>query len=88
MKIYWKNFPNGNKEQTGEEVELIYQVFDMPEVMYTKISLGREDFDLACPTQYIFERMLHNDLLLPIDTNFGRNGKLFEKFSSFFNKSY
>ena len=60
------DFPIWYKEQTGEEVKIVYQIFDMNEVMYTKIVLGQEDFDLACPTQAIIERMLKRDLLLPI----------------------
>lgn len=64
-------FPKWYKEQTGEDVKIVYQVFDMPEVMYTKIAMGKEDFDLACPTQYLIEKMLKNYLLLPIDRNFG-----------------
>ncbi len=65
-------FPAWYKEQTGEDVKIVYQVFDMPEVMYTKIAMGKEDFDLSCPTQYIIEKMLKNELLLPIDKNFGK----------------
>jgi len=64
-------FPKWYKEQTGEDVKIVYQVFDMPEIMYTKVAMGKEDFDLACPTQYLVEKMLKNDLLLPIDRNFG-----------------
>jgi spermidine/putrescine transport system substrate-binding protein len=64
-------FPKWYKEQTGEEVRIVYQVFDMNEVMYTKIALGQEDFDLACPTQAIIERMIAKDLVLPINKNFG-----------------
>ena len=37
----------------------------------SKIELGHEDYDLACPSDYIIERMLKNDLLLPIERNFG-----------------
>ena len=62
------DFPIWYKEQTGEEIKIVYQIFDMNEVMYTKIVLGQEDFDLACPTQAIIERMLKRDLLLPIAT--------------------
>jgi spermidine/putrescine transport system substrate-binding protein len=76
-------FPEWYKEQTGEDVEIVYQVFDMPEVMYTKIVLGHEDFDLACPTQYVIERMLHYDLLLPIDTNFGKTPNYLGNLSPF-----
>ena len=39
--------------------------------MLTKIERGHEDFDVVCPSEYIIERMLKKDLLLPIDTVFG-----------------
>ena len=64
-------FPAWYKEQTGEEIRIIYQVFDINEIMLTKIERGHEDFDLVCPSEYIIERMLKKNLLLPIDTNFG-----------------
>ena len=59
------------KEQTGESVEIIYQTFDINETMLSKIELGHEDYDVVCPSDYIIERMLRNDLLLPIDKNYG-----------------
>ena len=58
-------------EQTGENVEIIYQTFDINETMLSKIELGHEDYDVVCPSEYIIERMLKNDLLLPIDRDFG-----------------
>ncbi len=58
-------------EQTGEQVEVIYQLFDVNEIMLAKIERGKEDFDVVCPSEYIIERMLRNDLLLPIDKDFG-----------------
>ena len=39
--------------------------------MLAKIERGKEDFDVVCPSEYIIERMLRNDLLLPIDKDFG-----------------
>ena len=59
------------KEQTGESVEIIYQTFDINETMLSKIELGHEDYDVVCPSDYIIERMLRNDLLFPIDKNYG-----------------
>ena len=58
-------------EQTGEKVEVVYQLFDINEVMLAKIERGKEDFDVVCPSEYIIERMLRNDLLLPINKDFG-----------------
>lgn len=55
-------------EQTGEEVRVIYQTFDVLETMLSKIEKGHEDYDVVCPSDYIIERMLQQDLLLPIDT--------------------
>ncbi len=78
-----EEFPKWYKEQTGEDVKIVYQVFDMPEVMYTKIAMGKEDFDLACPTQYLIERMLKKDMLLPIDRNFGKTGDSLGNISPF-----
>ena len=58
------------KEQTGENIRIVYQTFDINEIMLTKIEKGHEDFDVVCPSEYIIERMLKKHLLLPIDTNF------------------
>ena len=58
-------------EQTGEKVEVVYQLFDINEIMLAKIERGKEDFDVACPSEYIIERMLKNDLLLPLNRDFG-----------------
>ncbi len=66
-----EEFKGWYKEQTGEEVEIIYQLFDVNEIMLSKIELGHEDFDVVCPSEYIIERMLRQDLLLPIDRDFG-----------------
>jgi spermidine/putrescine transport system substrate-binding protein len=59
------------EEQTGEPVKIIYQTFDINETMLSKIELGHEDYDVVCPSEYIIERMLMNDLLLPLDKDFG-----------------
>lgn len=61
------------KEQTGEDIRIVYQTFDINEIMLTKIEKGHEDFDVVCPSEYIIERMLKKDLLLPIDTVFARS---------------
>lgn len=69
-----EDFPKWYQQQTGRKVRVIYQTFDINEVMLTKIERGHEDFDVVCPSEYIIERMLKKDLLLPIDTNFaGKN---------------
>lgn len=64
-------FEQWYEQQTGEKVEVVYQTFDINETMLSKIELGHEDYDVACPSDYIIERMLRNDLLLPISRDFG-----------------
>ena len=64
-------FETWYEEQTGETVRVLYQTFDINETMLSKIELGHEDYDLVCPSDYIIERMLQKDLLLPIDRDFG-----------------
>ncbi len=76
-------FPVWYKEQTGEDVEVVYQVFDLTEVMYTKIALGNEDYDLVCPSQYVIERMMKNDMLLPINMDFGKTENYIKNLSQF-----
>ena len=71
------------KEQTGEEVEIIYQLFDINEIMLAKIEKGREDFDVVCPSEYIIERMLRNNMLLPIDKDFGQTPNYLEHISPY-----
>lgn len=64
-------FEQWYEEQTGEPVKIIYQTFDINETMLSKIELGHEDYDVVCPSDYIIERMLANDLLLPLERDFG-----------------
>ena len=66
-----EEFEQWYEEQTGEPVKIVYQLFDINEIMLSKIELGHEDFDVVCPSDYIIERMLRSDLLLPIDRDFG-----------------
>lgn len=60
-------FEDWYEEQTGESIKVIYQTFDVNETMLSKIEKGHEDYDVVCPSDYIIERMLNNDMLLPLD---------------------
>ena len=67
-----EEFPEWYKEQTGKDISIIYQVFDINEIMLTKIERGHEDFDVVCPSEYIIERMMRKNILQPINRNFGK----------------
>lgn len=64
-------FPDWYREQTGEEVQVTYQTFDINESMLTEIEIGHEDYDVVCPSEYIIERMLRLNLLQKINKDFG-----------------
>ena len=61
------DFESWYKEQTGEDIKIVYQTFDVNETMLSKIEKGHEDYDVVCPSDYIIERMLNEGLLLPLD---------------------
>lgn len=65
-----EDFQKYYREKTGKSVRIVYQTFDINEIMLTKIERGHEDFDVVCPSEYIIERMLRKKMLLPIDTVF------------------
>lgn len=77
LKVYnWSNyidetvipeFEQWYHDQTGENIKVVYQTFDINETMLSKIEKGHEDYDVVCPSDYIIERMLNNGLLLPLD---------------------
>ncbi|MBO4571292.1 MAG: ABC transporter substrate-binding protein [Bacteroidales bacterium] len=60
-------FEEWYKAQTGEDIKVVYQTFDVNETMLSKIEKGHEDYDVVCPSDYIIERMLNNGLLIPLD---------------------
>ena len=76
-------FEQWYEEQTGEQVKIVYQLFDINEIMLSKIELGHEDFDVVCPSEYIIERMLRSDLLLPIDRDFGETPDYLDNLSPY-----
>lgn len=59
------------QEQTGEAITVVYQTFDINETMLSRIEKGQEDYDVVCPSEYIIERMMAQNLLLPIQRDFG-----------------
>ena len=76
------------EEQTGESVEIIYQTFDINETMLSKIELGHEDYDVVCPSDYIIERMLKNDLLLPLEKDFGQTPDYLDNIAPFIRERF
>ena len=52
-------------EETG--IKVIYETFDSNEAMMTKIQQGGSAYDVAVPSEYMVQKMVEEDLLIPID---------------------
>lgn len=48
------------------DCRVIYETFETPEMMYTKISSG-EYYDILIPSDYMIERLIKEDALVPIE---------------------
>ena len=55
------------REELGLNVEVNYSTFASNESMYAKISSGSTAYDVIIPSDYMIERMVKEDLLLPLD---------------------
>lgn len=53
------------EEETG--IKVVYETFATNEEMYTKIARGGSTYDIAIPSEYMIEKMINEDLLVPID---------------------
>lgn len=53
------------EEETG--IKVIYEEFETNEIMYPKIKSGAIAYDVVCPSDYMIQRMLEEDLLAEIN---------------------
>ncbi len=55
------------EDETGIKVN--YEEFETNEEMYTIIAKGARTYDVICPSDYMIQKMIENDLLAEIDFN-------------------
>jgi len=53
------------EEETG--IHVVYEEFETNEIMYPKIKSQSIAYDVVCPSDYMIQRMIENDLLAPLD---------------------
>ena len=53
------------EEKTG--IDIVYEEFETNEILYPKISSGAIAYDVICPSDYMIQRMIENDLLSEIN---------------------
>lgn len=53
------------EEETG--ISVVYDEFETNEIMYPKVESGASQYDVICPSDYMIQKMIENDLLAEIN---------------------
>lgn len=53
------------EEETG--IKVVYDEFETNEIMYPKVESGAINYDVLCPSDYMIEKLIENDLLQEIN---------------------
>ena len=53
------------EEETG--IRVVYDEFETNEIMYPKVEAGAAAYDVICPSDYMIQKMIDNDLLAEIN---------------------
>ena len=53
------------EEETG--IKVIYEEFETNEIMYPKVKTGASSYDVVCPSDYMIQRMIEEDLLAELN---------------------
>lgn len=61
------------EEETG--IDVIYEEYDTNETMYPKVAAGAAGYDIVCPSDYMIEKMIANDLLAELNFDNMPNAK-------------
>ena len=56
---------NQFEEETG--IHVVYDEFETNEIMYPKVESGTSNYDVVCPSDYMIQKMIENDLLAEIN---------------------
>ena len=74
------------EEETG--IKVVYDEFETNEIMYPKIAAGAVSYDVVCPSDYMIEKMIQNNLLQEINfdnvPNISQIGESYMKWSEEF----
>lgn len=71
------------KNRTGKDVTVVYDTFETPEIMLNNIKTGKTTYDLACPSEYMIQKMIREDMLEKYDYSNGlTNVPNFDKYGS------
>ena len=55
------------KKRGYENVTVNYKTTDTPESMFNEVKLAPNNFDLICPSDYMIQKLVVNDMIMPMD---------------------
>lgn len=61
------------EDETG--IRVVLDEFDTNESMYPRVAAGAVHYDVICPSDYMIQKMIENDLLRPLDFSLLPNAK-------------
>lgn len=61
------------EEETG--IRVIYDEFETNETMFPKVEVGAAEYDVVCPSDYMINKMIRNDLLMELNFEHLPNAK-------------
>lgn len=53
------------EEETG--IEVVYDEYETNEIMYPKVEAGASQYDVICPSDYMVQKMIDNDMLTELN---------------------
>jgi spermidine/putrescine-binding protein len=53
------------EKETG--IKVVYDEFETNEIMYPKVEAGSSAYDVVCPSDYMVQKMIENDLIQELD---------------------
>ena len=62
-----REFESWYEENYGQPIHVNYDTYPSNEDMYNKLSIGAVSYDVVIPSDYMIERMISEDMLLPLD---------------------
>lgn len=55
--------------EKGKDVDIKYSTFDTNETMLSQLKIGSVNYDLICPSDYVIQKMISEDLIVPFDND-------------------
>lgn len=68
MVVQFEQYIKDNYPQY-KDVKVIYETTDTNETMYNELQTGKSHYDLICPSDYMIQKLLKDDLLTKLDRN-------------------